>query len=297
MAKESRSDATYEVARTYFKAALEHMVAAGRDVREFVEFALEKSGEASDRHLRRFLSEVREGHIAVQGLTESARQAVFGRQIIAEQRQAMIREAAYLRAERRGFSGGSPEDDWLAAEREVDERLLQQTGLLGSGRQALASAASGLEEELGSVKDIVSRWLESRSGTSKETEDAATAKPPSTKTAATKPAAAKPTASKPTATKPAAAAKAATAKATAPKPTATKPAATKPAVTKPAVTKPAVTKPAVTKPAVTKSAAAAGQASKAAGPATSTPTKKKLTKKGSKAAGASQAPAKKGRRG
>jgi hypothetical protein len=287
MAKESRSDATYEVARTYFKAALEHMVAAGRDVREFVEFALEKSGEASDRHLRRFLSEVREGHIAVQGLTESARQAVFGRQIIAEQRQAMIREAAYLRAERRGFSGGSPEDDWLAAEREVDERLLQQTGLLGSGRQALASAASGLEEELGSVKDIVSRWLESRSGTSKETEDAATAKPPSTKTAATKPAAAKPTASKPTATKPAAAAKAATAKATAPKPTATKPAATKPAVTKPAVTK----------PAVTKSAAAAGQASKAAGPATSTPAKKKLTKKGSKAAGASQAPAKKGRRG
>ena len=35
----------------------------------------------------------------------------------------MIREAAYLRAERRGFGGGSEVADWLAAEREVDELL------------------------------------------------------------------------------------------------------------------------------------------------------------------------------
>lgn len=41
----------------------------------------------------------------------------------AEQRWRMIAEEAYLRAERRGFANGDPVDDWLAAEREVDERL------------------------------------------------------------------------------------------------------------------------------------------------------------------------------
>ena len=35
-------------------------------------------------------------------------------------REARIAEAAYWRAERRGFTGGQELDDWLAAEREVD---------------------------------------------------------------------------------------------------------------------------------------------------------------------------------
>ena len=35
----------------------------------------------------------------------------------------MIEEAAYLRAEKRGFSGGDPVADWLAAEAEIDELL------------------------------------------------------------------------------------------------------------------------------------------------------------------------------
>jgi hypothetical protein len=40
-------------------------------------------------------------------------------------RRAMIAEAAYLRAERRGFSGGHEKEreDWLAAEAEVDALL------------------------------------------------------------------------------------------------------------------------------------------------------------------------------
>lgn len=37
-----------------------------------------------------------------------------------ESREARIAEAAYWRAERRGFGGGQELDDWLAAEREVD---------------------------------------------------------------------------------------------------------------------------------------------------------------------------------
>ncbi len=38
----------------------------------------------------------------------------------AEIREERIREAAYLRAERRGFEAGHELDDWLAAQEEVD---------------------------------------------------------------------------------------------------------------------------------------------------------------------------------
>jgi len=45
-------------------------------------------------------------------------------------RQAMIEQAAYLRAERRGFVPGGEVEDWLAAEAEVDALLRA-----GHGRQ------------------------------------------------------------------------------------------------------------------------------------------------------------------
>lgn len=41
----------------------------------------------------------------------------------AEERRKMIAEQAYLRAERRGFQGGNAEEDWLAAEADVDRML------------------------------------------------------------------------------------------------------------------------------------------------------------------------------
>ncbi len=40
-----------------------------------------------------------------------------------EARHALIAEAAYLRAERRGFAPGHETEDWLAAEAEVDALL------------------------------------------------------------------------------------------------------------------------------------------------------------------------------
>jgi hypothetical protein len=43
--------------------------------------------------------------------------------ITAEQRHKMICEEAYYRAERRGFSGGDPEADWVDAEVEIDRML------------------------------------------------------------------------------------------------------------------------------------------------------------------------------
>jgi len=42
-----------------------------------------------------------------------------------EQRAALIAEAAYFRAEKRGFARGYEVEDWLAAESEVDSRLLR----------------------------------------------------------------------------------------------------------------------------------------------------------------------------
>ena len=41
------------------------------------------------------------------------------------QRQQMIAEAAYFKAERRGFEGGDAVRDWCEAEAEIDARLLQ----------------------------------------------------------------------------------------------------------------------------------------------------------------------------
>ncbi len=38
-------------------------------------------------------------------------------------RRGMIAESAYLRAERRGFAPGHEDEDWLAAEAEVDQLL------------------------------------------------------------------------------------------------------------------------------------------------------------------------------
>ena len=47
----------------------------------------------------------------------------MGSDVTAELRRRWIAEAAYFRAQRRGFQGGDPLQDWLAAEAEVDRAL------------------------------------------------------------------------------------------------------------------------------------------------------------------------------
>lgn len=42
-----------------------------------------------------------------------------------EERHDMIATAAYYRAECRGFAEGCDQEDWLAAEAEIDQRLKQ----------------------------------------------------------------------------------------------------------------------------------------------------------------------------
>ncbi len=45
-----------------------------------------------------------------------------------EERRRMIAERAYLKAVGRGFQGGSPVQDWLEAEAEVDGLLMPPVG-------------------------------------------------------------------------------------------------------------------------------------------------------------------------
>jgi len=50
-----------------------------------------------------------------------------GKTITEEQRRSMIAERAYFKAERRGFVGGNPMQDWCDAEAEVDALILRGT--------------------------------------------------------------------------------------------------------------------------------------------------------------------------
>jgi hypothetical protein len=48
--------------------------------------------------------------------------------VSAEERRGLVERAAYFRAERRSFAPGHELEDWLAAEAEVDERLIRSAG-------------------------------------------------------------------------------------------------------------------------------------------------------------------------
>jgi Protein of unknown function (DUF2934) len=58
-------------------------------------------------------------------LDSTAGQARHGRAVDVDARRRLIAQCAYLRAERRGFVGGDPAQDWLDAEMEIDQLLLQ----------------------------------------------------------------------------------------------------------------------------------------------------------------------------
>jgi hypothetical protein len=52
-------------------------------------------------------------------------------QVTPEQRQDMIREAAYFRAEKRSFAQGFEAQDWADAEREIDELIARAKEIFG----------------------------------------------------------------------------------------------------------------------------------------------------------------------
>lgn len=61
----------------------------------------------------------RKAEAAISGTTPS-----FNQFVGPERRAALIAEAAFYRAEKRGFAPGNEVEDWLAAESEVDAELM-----------------------------------------------------------------------------------------------------------------------------------------------------------------------------
>jgi NADH dehydrogenase/NADH:ubiquinone oxidoreductase subunit G len=155
---------TYKSAKKYFKAALEQTLAAGRSARDFTEFALDKFGDTILPYIHEFSKDVSKGSVKIKGMADSARTVMLGHHVTPEQREEMIRVQAYLRAERRGFVGGSPEDDWFIACHQVDEQLASEAGLVEKGRHVLAEAETVFEKELDDVRRVVTKWLEKRHG-------------------------------------------------------------------------------------------------------------------------------------
>jgi hypothetical protein len=152
----------YETVRPRLIAAMESMAAAGHSAREWAEFWIEKIGDNEIPYLARFLQEIRDGTVKIAGLTDSARAALFGATVTPQQREAMIREAAYFRAQRRAYQGGSPEQDWREAEAQIDRLLAGNAGLVGKGRQALSSVTDMAQKELEGIKGLVGNWIERR---------------------------------------------------------------------------------------------------------------------------------------
>ena len=68
-------------------------------------------------------------------------------QVNAERRRRMIEEAAYFRAERRGFRAGDPVADWIEAEAEVEAELQQaeHRDLLDRLEERVAEAGKKLQ--------------------------------------------------------------------------------------------------------------------------------------------------------
>jgi len=58
--------------------------------------------------------------------TRAARRSRHAEHAATADRWRRIATAAYLRAERRGFSGDAQLEDWLEAEKEVDEQLMRE---------------------------------------------------------------------------------------------------------------------------------------------------------------------------
>jgi hypothetical protein len=149
----------YDAIRQYLKVSLEMMIAGGRNIREFTNFALEKFGDNFYPYLHEFYEDIRKGRIRIKGLTETARMTLFGHHISPAEREERIRRAAYARAEERGFQEGSEIEDWYSAEKQVDEQLEKEAGLIDKGYDVISTATTIVDKEFENLKNIVKKWL------------------------------------------------------------------------------------------------------------------------------------------
>lgn len=63
--------------------------------------------------------------------TAKPRRSAAKAAVSAEERERMIAEAAYFKAEHRGFAGDTREEDWHQAAAEIDEMLAPRRGKKG----------------------------------------------------------------------------------------------------------------------------------------------------------------------
>ena len=87
-----------------------------RELETGFEHKLEKAMKKAAEKLKARVEASQGSAIRIQG---------HGSAVDVDARRRLIAECAYLHAERRGFAGDSPEQDWLEAEREIDQLLLQ----------------------------------------------------------------------------------------------------------------------------------------------------------------------------
>ncbi|MNC88796.1 hypothetical protein D3C83_46550 [compost metagenome] len=75
------------------------------------------------RHSRKTSGSGKNDLSAAQGKVEAPQAGNSETHLSEDERRRMVAEAAYYRAEQRGFSAGGEVDDWLTAEREISQRL------------------------------------------------------------------------------------------------------------------------------------------------------------------------------
>jgi hypothetical protein len=162
LALEAVDELTYAVARPLLRDALEFTLAAGRTVQDWAEFCIEKFGGAVVPYLQRLVDEIRTQSIRIDGWASTARGTLFGTPLAPEDREQWIREAAYFRAERRDFVGGSPDEDWAEAERDVARWEASHAGLLSHGMGAVLTLGDVASRGFQDIRDTLGRWLARR---------------------------------------------------------------------------------------------------------------------------------------
>lgn len=85
---------------------------------------------------------------------KTATTAAPKRGLTPEERYRMIAEAAYYRAEKRGFRAGDPAEDWRAAEMEIDD-LLRMAGITVQGDTIASRVCSALENDPAAIANQV----------------------------------------------------------------------------------------------------------------------------------------------
>lgn len=88
----------------------------------------------STRHTRNTTVRAKKAPPSTSGRTDVTPSGNSETTLSEDERRRMVAEAAYYRALQRGFTAGGEVDDWLAAEREITQRLIADDARHASGK-------------------------------------------------------------------------------------------------------------------------------------------------------------------